>query len=361
MNKVFQNHKMICSFKPWFLLAGLSLLMNPGLSDAYDISSSLKKVKTSYNVGVLADKLSRKDLEERLRAFVASSRPSRVPGSKGHINGRQFILNFLKSLPTGESSVITQAFSTTIPVEISKNSIEGTNIIWEKKGMQFPDEVILIGAHYDTVLKDPKTKKMIFNGEMPGADLNASGVVLALSLAELFSKLDLPRTVKIVFFDFEEFDTQGSKEYAKKWLNEIGSQKLAGFIQLNRLGHDTKINDTEKKFNNFQIYHRPYQDKNAQSEIDFIGQLVKMGEKTSPQIKFKLAEISQESSDFTSATTFRNLGFNALTFTQNLSNDPNPRIYSSNDFVETLNFTTYSFAYRFIAASLLGWNFGIVK
>jgi hypothetical protein len=361
MNKLFQNHKMICNFKPWFLFLGFIFFVNPSLGEAYDISPSLKKVKTSYNIGVLADKLSRKDLEERLRTFVAASRPSRSPGSKGHQAGRQFILNFLKSLPEGETSVSTQAFTAIAPTELSKNSLDGMNLIWEKKGSQFPDEVILIGAHYDTVLKDNKTKKILFNGEMPGADLNASGVVLAMSLAELFSKLELPRSVKIVFFDYEEIDSQGSKEYAKKWLNEIGTQKLAGFVQLNRLGHDTKINDTEKKFNNFQIYHRSSADKNAQSEIDFIGQLVRMGTKTSPQIKFKLAEISPEATDFHSATSFRSLGFNALTFTQNLTSDPNPRIYSSNDFVETLNFTTYSFAYRFIAASLLGWNFGIVK
>ena len=331
------------------------------MGKAYEISSSLKKVKTSYNVGVLADKLPRKDLEERLRNFVAFSRPQRLPGSKGHLESRQFILNFLKSLNLTDVKISTEIFSVTPPAEFGKNMPDGLNIVWEKKGNQFPDEVILIGAHYDTVLKDSKTQKLGFNGEMPGADLNATGVVLAMSLAELFSKLDLSRSVKIVFFDCEEFDFQGSKEFAKKFISEIGTQKLAGFIHLNRLGHDTKINDLEKKFNNFQIYHRNRLDKNASSEVEFINNLIGMGEKNTPQIKFKLSEDSQKYPELTTADNFRNLGFHALTFTQNLLNDPNPRIYTSNDFVETLNFSTYSLAYRFIAASLLGWNFGIVK
>ncbi len=360
MNQRHQNHKMTCNFKWWILSFYLCLFSSFDIQ-AYEISPSLKKVKTSYNIGVLADKLSRKDLEERLRSFVSATRPQRLPGSKGHLEARQFILNFLKSLNPQDASIQTHTFSIPSSVEVAKSVSEGMNIVWEKKGQQFPDEVILLGAHYDTILKDPKTKKIISKGEMPGADLNASGVVLLLSLAELFSKLDSPRSVKIVFFDFEEFDSLGSKEYSKKFLSEIGTQKLASFIHLNRLAHDTKLFDSDKKFNNFQVYHRNQQDNKAQNEIDFLSLFMKMGEKNTPQIKFKMAEVSADSMDFVTADVFRSLGFNAMTFTQNLSTDPNPRIYTSNDFVETLNFTTYSFAYRFIAASLLGWNFGIVK
>lgn len=55
-----------------------------------------------------------------------------------------------------------------------------------------PGEIILIGAHYDTVRGSP------------GADDNASGVAVLLELSRLFAQVDTGRTVRFVAFVNEE-------------------------------------------------------------------------------------------------------------------------------------------------------------
>lgn len=85
---------------------------------------------------------------------------------------------------------------------------ETRNIIAKKIGRKFPNEVILIGAHYDSC----------FN---PGADDNASGIAALLELARMVANQDVDRTIEFVTFVNEEppfFKTEemGSRIYAKR-------------------------------------------------------------------------------------------------------------------------------------------------
>lgn len=82
------------------------------------------------------------------------------------------------------------------------------NIAFEVPGTTRADEIIVIGAHYDTCMGTP------------GADDNASGVAGVLALAESFVKQPQPRTLRFVLFVNEEppmFQTRdmGSWVYAK--------------------------------------------------------------------------------------------------------------------------------------------------
>jgi Zn-dependent M28 family amino/carboxypeptidase len=85
---------------------------------------------------------------------------------------------------------------------------KASNIIAAKKGTDLAEEVVLIGAHYDSC----------FN---PGADDNASGIAGLLELARLFSNIQTGRTVKFVAFTNEEppfykTEDMGSRVYAKE-------------------------------------------------------------------------------------------------------------------------------------------------
>jgi Zn-dependent M28 family amino/carboxypeptidase len=103
------------------------------------------------------------------------------------------------------------------------------NIIGEVEGTGVPgDEILIIGAHYDTVR------------DTPGADDNASGVAGLLELARLTVSSPLPRTVRFIAFSLEEppvflTSRMGSYIYAK-WLREEGS-KVYGMISLEMLGY----------------------------------------------------------------------------------------------------------------------------
>jgi len=73
------------------------------------------------------------------------------------------------------------------------------NLVVELPGTGRPNEVVLIGAHYDS-----------FYG---GADDNSSGVAAMVELYRLLSTRTLDRTVRFVWFDFEEFGFIGSERY----------------------------------------------------------------------------------------------------------------------------------------------------
>jgi hypothetical protein len=66
------------------------------------------------------------------------------------------------------------------------------NIMAEQRGGSRPGEIVLIGAHYDSVLGSP------------GANDNGSGVAALLELARLLAGRELARTVRFVAFVNEE-------------------------------------------------------------------------------------------------------------------------------------------------------------
>jgi Zn-dependent M28 family amino/carboxypeptidase len=66
------------------------------------------------------------------------------------------------------------------------------NVIAEREGTTVPDEVILVGAHYDSATPTP------------GADDNASGTAGVIELARHFAQRDLERTIRFVLFVNEE-------------------------------------------------------------------------------------------------------------------------------------------------------------
>jgi Zn-dependent M28 family amino/carboxypeptidase len=90
----------------------------------------------------------------------------------------------------------------------SAGDVEYANIEAVRGGATRPDEIVVVGAHYDTV---PET---------PGADDNASGAAALLALADRFADRRSARTLRFVAFANEEpphfqSETMGSLVYAR--------------------------------------------------------------------------------------------------------------------------------------------------
>jgi len=97
------------------------------------------------------------------------------------------------------------------------------NLEVEKKGN---DEIIIIGAHYDT------------NKGTPGADDNGSGIAVLLELAKLVKNATFTKTVRFVAFSTEEVpsfktSTMGSYIYAK----QAKEENIVAMISLEMLGY----------------------------------------------------------------------------------------------------------------------------
>ena len=78
------------------------------------------------------------------------------------------------------------------------------NIIGEIKGTSHPDEIVLIGGHYDTV------------PDVRGASDNAGGTSIMMELARVFKEKGSRRTLRFIAWGSEEMGLDGSNLYAKK-------------------------------------------------------------------------------------------------------------------------------------------------
>ncbi|MBY0413270.1 MAG: M28 family peptidase, partial [Bdellovibrionales bacterium] len=331
--------------------------------NAFEYQEYEKKIKNNYSLQYAIDKFPRLEFEEVMRAFVASGRPNRLPGSPGHKLAQDYLEKKLKSFNKAGGSFLKTEF---LGLTEDKKDITGVNFIWEKKGTLKPDEILYFGAHYDTLIKDLKTKKAILKGEMPGADNNASGVSLALAMIEILNKLYLPKTVKIVFFDLEESNAQGSQAFFKsqEFQNDKNTKKILGFANLFMLGHDSKVTDVDKKLNNMKIYTRLKSQANQGLDEAFANSIINTGKRSYPGVTFTVSEDNNQVSPLGFPDTLRPLweiDVPAIVVTQNREGDLNPGYMTSNDFIETLNINTYSNVFKFIMSFVLAWNYDVVK
>ncbi|MCX7770863.1 MAG: M28 family peptidase [Proteobacteria bacterium] len=128
------------------------------------------------------------------------------------------------------------------------------NIFVEILGNKFPNDIFVIGAHYDTVIGTP------------GADDNASGVAVLLEIARLIRNKKFDYTIHLVAFTLEEppfFMTEdmGSYRYAKDLKNK--GINVLGMISLEMVGFFT---DRKKS----QSYPLPFMNLFYPKEGNFI-------------------------------------------------------------------------------------------
>lgn len=105
---------------------------------------------------------------------------------------------------------------------------EVANLIAERRGERQPEEVVIVGAHYDTL---PMT---------PGADDNASAVAMLIEAARLLKEAAPKRTLRYVAFTCEEapyfnLGQMGSQIHARG-CRERG-EKVVGMLSLEMVGY----------------------------------------------------------------------------------------------------------------------------
>lgn len=105
---------------------------------------------------------------------------------------------------------------------------QATNLIVEQPGNTRTDEIVLLGAHYDTV------------ASTPGADDNASAVAVLLEVSRLLQENRGKRTVRFVAFACEEppyfnLDAMGSQHHAQR--SRTRGDKIVGMLCLEMVGY----------------------------------------------------------------------------------------------------------------------------
>lgn len=116
-------------------------------------------------------------------------------------------------------------------VERQVYEVEGRevrNLIAELPGSNRRNEIVIVGAHYDTVLGSP------------GANDNGTGVAAMMALAQAFAGDRQERTVRFVAFVNEEppyfhTDLMGSRVYARRCRGR--KEKIVAMISLETIGY----------------------------------------------------------------------------------------------------------------------------
>jgi Zn-dependent M28 family amino/carboxypeptidase len=163
------------------------------------------------------------DLEENLRRHV-----DRLAGLIGPRH-----LGAPKALAAAETLVEREFASFGYEVEKLPywvNGQEVSNLVAELPGERRVEEIVVLGAHYDSVWCTP------------GADDNASAVAVLLEVARLMQASHPQRTVRFVAFPCEEpphFHTgdMGSQTYARRCRER--NERIVGMLCLEMVGYFT--------------------------------------------------------------------------------------------------------------------------
>ena len=169
-------------------------------------------------------------IQDNLRRHVAALagrigernvwRPGTMAAAAGYIR---------KTLEDAGYGVNVQAFPS--------RGVTVSNIEAVLPGHGAADEVIVVGAHYDSV------------ADCPGANDNASGVAALLELARLLAGSTLPRSVRFVAFANEEApffygEEMGSNLYAAR--AQAQGERIEAMLSLETLGYYTDAPGTQK-------------------------------------------------------------------------------------------------------------------
>jgi hypothetical protein len=166
--------------------------------------------------------------------FLASDLQGRNHHSNNHFaSSKNYIINQFHAYGYSVFLQEYQPFTKLYPDIDTKRiaqSLDETdaNIEIELLGKEKPEEIIIVGAHYDSI------------GGSPGANDNASGVAAILEIARLLHGLTLSRTVRLVAFVNEEppfFKTEamGSLVYANRSAKR--REQIVGMIALETIGY----------------------------------------------------------------------------------------------------------------------------
>lgn len=183
-----------------------------------------------------------KELAERLKEHVFKL---------SHEIGNRDVINDYAHLERAADYIVEQFQQYDFQVQFQYYSVENKkvrNIIATKKGRRSPDEIIIVGAHYDSCLN-------------PGADDNASGIAGLLELARYIADKEINYTVCFVAFVNEEppfFTTElmGSRVYVREL--KAGNKKVKGVLILEMLGYYAQRFGSQRYPPFFGIFHPPW-------------------------------------------------------------------------------------------------------
>ena len=144
--------------------------------------------------------------------------PHRLPNRKAWTEPRRLRVGKLPSLDVefGDALEMVRRKASRVRVRVRQDEREGTsqNVVAEVRGAEFPDEVIVLVAHYDSISRS-----------MGGHD-NATGSAIMAELMRCVADEPLKRTVRLALCGGEETGLYGSRDYAARHKGDLENFRL---------------------------------------------------------------------------------------------------------------------------------------
>lgn len=200
-----------------FLFAGLLLLAVPVAAGYWMLEMPASSHRGPLPPPSPSETLIQQHLREYVQVLATEIGERNVPRHAALERSAKYVA---KCLEAAGYSVRLETF----PVQGKKVS----NIIAETTGALRPEDIVLVGAHYDS---QPGS---------PGADDNASGVAAMLELARLLGGEKTERTIRFVAFANEEYpffqtDSMGSRVHSSAARKR--GEKITAMISLESIGY----------------------------------------------------------------------------------------------------------------------------
>lgn len=200
----------------------------------------------------------------------------------------------------------------TQPSDVVHKTYKTRNIIAELKGTKIPDEIVVVGAHYDSVY------------DCPAANDNGSGVAALLEISGALRKVVVDRTIRFVAFTNEEppfFRTEqmGSWKYAH--LCHERKEKIKAMLSLETMGYFS--DEPNSQSFPHSLLKRIYPNtgnfiafvSNLQSRVLLDRSIIAFRKKTKFPSEAIAAPVSLSGIDFSDQYAFWKLGYPAIMIT----------------------------------------------
>ncbi|MDI6844839.1 MAG: M28 family peptidase [Candidatus Saccharicenans sp.] len=194
------------------------------------------------------------------------------------------------------------------------------NVISEIRGQTYPEQVVIICAHYDSTSNQRWTLA-------PGADDNGSGTAAVMEAARLLISRPLDFTVRFILFSAEEQGLVGSLRYVQEKLNP--AENIIAVINLDMIAYADLLPE----------------------DLDIIGDrssgwlVEKISALTSVYGPLPPKKIIDPSFVYSDHASFWDRGIPAVCLIEDAS-VPNPYYHKTTDTVDTLDFEFYRQAVR---------------
>ena len=112
------------------------------------------------------------------------------------------------------------------------------NVIAIKRGTVYPDSIIMIGGHYDSIVGDGSNPMIL----APGVDDNGTGTIAALETAKVLRDIDLETTVMFACWAAEEQGLIGSQNWVSRaWQNGLNIGFYLNFDMIGNCGGNNPV------------------------------------------------------------------------------------------------------------------------